>query len=303
MERKKILITGGTGTVGLYLTERLQKEGHQIVWLSRKAKTTTNGVKIYDWDVQKSHINPAAIVGITHVIHLAGAGVADEAWTEERKKEILESRVKSAELLFRNFAEAQIKPECFVSASATGYYGIDTGSTFLSENAPCGDGFLSEVCRSWEDSCQKFEQIGTRSVSLRIGIVLSKKGGAFEKMIMPVRLGLGAALGSGQQYISWIHAADLANMFYFAAFNNNLRGKFNAVAPNPVSNEDFNKTAAKVLGRPLFLPNIPSFFLEIVLGERAALVLGGNRVSAEKILQAGFLWQFPELTNAVKDLI
>jgi uncharacterized protein (TIGR01777 family) len=302
MESKKILITGGTGTVGLMITELLLAEGHKVVWLSRKKQSGKSNLEIYDWNIEKSYINPLALENVDAIVHLAGAGVADEAWSEERKKEIADSRILAAKLLFDAVSKSEKKPECFISASAVGYYGFDTGDVLLTETSNRGEGFLADICDDWEKAAFRFESIGVRTAALRIGIVLSKKGGAYEKMIMPVKFGLGAALGSGKQFISWIHVRDLARMFYFAVSNTKISGVFNAVADAPVTNEEFNKIAARVFEKPFWLPKVPSFFLEIALGERAALVLGGNRASAQKIKEAGFKFEFPTLEAAVRDL-
>ena len=237
-----------------------------------------------------------------YIIHLAGAGVADENWSEHRKQEILESRLLSTKLLYQAVEKATVRPKVIIAAAAIGYYGADTGNICLDESSPLGDGFLADVCRQWEIEIKKFENLGVRTVILRLGIVLSEKGGAYEKMILPIKIGMGAALGTGKQIISWIHIDDLVNMILYSLQNDRIEGIFNAVAPNPVNNEDFNRIASKVLHRPFWLPNVPSFLLELILGERSSIILGGNKVSAKKIKDAGFRFQFEELDTAIKNL-
>lgn len=299
---QNILITGGTGLVGQALTQLLLKEGYQVSYLSRSEQNIPN-IKTYLWDVKKQTIDAQAIQKADAIIHLAGAGVAEERWTNSRKQEILESRTDSTTLLVKALKDTSHAVKTFISASAIGYYGLDTGSALINEDSPAGNDFLAEVTKSWERSVEDISDLGIRTTKLRIGVVLSEKGGALPKIMQPVKFGAGAALGSGKQYMSWIHIKDLARMFLFVLQQDKMEGIYNAVGPNPLNNVEITQAIAKTLGRPLFLPNVPEFALKLMMGEMAGIVIGGNRVSSQKIEKAGFDFQFAEISPALKDLI
>jgi hypothetical protein len=299
---QNILITGGTGLVGQALTQLLLKEGYQVSYLSRSEQNIPN-IKTYLWDVKKQTIDAQAIQKADAIIHLAGAGVAEERWTNSRKQEILESRTDSTTLLVKALKDTSHAVKTFISASAIGYYGLDTGSTLINEDSQAGNDFLAEVTKSWERSVEDISDLGIRTTKLRIGVVLSEKGGALPKIMQPVKFGAGAALGSGKQYMSWIHIKDLARMFLFVLQQDKMEGIYNAVGPNPLNNAEITQAIAKTLGRPLFLPNVPEFALKLIMGEMAGIVTGGNRVSSQKIEKAGFDFQFAEISPALKDLI
>ncbi len=304
MIQKKILITGGTGLVGSLLTEQLKDAGHQVCYLSRSAGTK-NGVKAYRWDIEKQEIDGEALHGVDHIIHLAGAGVADDRWTDERKKVILDSRVKSTKLLYKTLSALQDKHQVksFVSASAIGYYGFHNSEEMLDESSSVGDDFLANVTQAWEESCEPIARLGIRVVKIRIGIVLSEKGGALQKIAQPVKWGVGAPLGTGNQYMSWIHIEDLCGIFRFALNNESMEGPYNGVAPNPLTNSDFTAKVAKVLRKPYFLPAVPAFILRLLLGEMAQIVLTGSKVSPDKIIEEGYMFRFKEADRALKNLL
>lgn len=299
---KNILISGGTGLVGEALVDKLLAKGYQVGVLSRSKRNDAKGLRYFTWDIKQEKVDPEAIAFADIVVHLAGAGIADGRWSASRKKEILQSRTESTRVLFEAFKKADKQPELFLGASAIGYYGADTGTAWQFESSGPGNDFLAEVVSKWEKSSEAFEKWGSRVVKLRIGVVLSTKGGALAKLAAPIKLGAGAPLGSGKQYMSWIHIDDLADMFVFAIENQNLQGIFNAVSPEPVSNAALTKIAAEILKKPLFLPNVPAFVLKLAFGEMAAVVLGGNKVSAEKIMDAGFTYHYPQAAPALKDL-
>ena len=227
------------------------------------------------------------------------------------KKEILESRTLSTQLLYNQLKETKTPLKAFVSASAIGIYGFDTGNQLLTEESPISTQFLADVVKKWEEEVQKIASIpnqngisgGIRVAKLRIGIVLSDKGGALVEMAKPVRLFAGAALGTGKQCLSWIHIDDLCKMFVFAVENDNISGEYNAVGVSVTTNEILTKAIAKALDKPLFLPNVPAFALNLILGEMAGMVLGGNNVSSEKIQKAGFKFDYTDLDTAVKKLL
>lgn len=297
---KNILITGGTGLVGTRLSELLEQKGYSVSLLSRKAGEGKR--KKYVWDLTTGHIDEAAIKQADYIIHLAGAGVFDKRWTPEYKKEIMASRVTSTQLLATKLASVPNNVKAIVTASAIGIYGFDTGDVLLTEDSPFGEGYLAEVCKNWEASIDAIKNI--RTVKMRIGIVLSEKGGALEQMAKPVDYFVGSPLGTGNQFVSWIHIDDMCALLIFALENEKLKGAYNAVAPNPVTNKTLTQKIAEVLKRPLWLPNIPSFMMKLIVGgEASSIVLGGNKVSSKKITEAGFSFQFPTLLTALSDLL
>jgi len=294
---KNILITGGSGLVGKKITLLLERKDYTVAWLSRNPEKYSQ--KSFAWDVDKYTMDPEAITWADGIIHLAGEGVADKRWTASRKKAILESRTNSTALLLETIEKSDEKPEAFISASAVGYYGFNTGDTLMDENGAAGNDFLAHVVIAWEDQVKKIEALGIRTVMLRIGIVLDNKGGALVEMLKPP---LAAPLGNGQQWMSWIAIDDLARMFFFALENKEVKGIYNAVGPKPASNEELTQKAAKKAGKLFMGMGIPGFVLKLVLGEMAQMVLGGNKVSSQKIKEAGFEFRYPNLEAALEKI-
>lgn len=298
-----ILLTGGTGTIGRRLTELLQQQNYQISYLSR-SKQDIPGVTVYEWDIETGQIDPQAIQTADHIIHLAGAGIADERWTDERKNTILASRTQSTELLATSLTKYEHHVGSFIGASAIGYYGGDTGDRPLTETSNGGTDFLAQVTRAWERSEDLLADLGIRTVKFRTGVVLTMAGGALPKLAQPVRLGAGAAIGSGQQYISWIHLDDLCRLYIEAIENKTWEGAYNAVAPTPVTNEGLTRAIAHQLHRPMLLPNIPNFVIKLMFGELAITVTGGNYVLNKRIAdETNFAYRFGELDVALRDLL
>lgn len=296
-----VLITGGTGTIGRRLTHLLQQQDYQVSVLSRTTKSVS-GVKTYQWDVKRGHVDPHAIQSADHIVHLAGAGVADERWTDARKDEILSSRTQSTELLARALAKNPHKVKSFIASSAIGYYGGDTGDRPLTETSSGGSDFLAQVTRAWERSEDEVAQLGIRTVKFRTGVVLTMAGGALPKLAQPIRLGAGAPIGSGQQYISWIHLNDLCQMYLRAIQDESWQGVYNAVAPTPVTNETLTRAIAGVLNRAMVLPNIPNFVIKLMFGELAITVTGGNYVLNKRISEeTDFQYQYGYLTKALEN--
>ncbi len=295
----KVLISGGTGLVGSRLTTLLLEKGYEVAHLSRSVRL--GRVQTFEWDIENSILNLDAVTGVDYIIHLAGSGVADGRWTAKRKKEITESRVKSSELIFKVLAENGHGVKAFVAASAVGYYGMDTGDVLCSEDSSRGRDFLSEVVVEWEASTSKIRKLGIPASQLRIGVVLDPHGGALGKMETPLKMGIGSPLGSGKQWVSWIHIDDLCRMIIYA-MENQLNDVFNAVAPNPVTNKELTKAMAQALGRPLFMPNVPSLVLKALFGEMATMILGGNRVSSDKIETDGFEFSFLSIESSLDNL-
>jgi uncharacterized protein len=298
---KNILITGASGLIGQRLTECLLQKGHRVSHLGRKVHEGT--IPSYTWDVPKRWIDPRALQQTDAIIHLAGAGIADKPWTPQRKKEILESRTHSTQLLYSELAKQQHSVKTMVSASAIGYYGFGGGDEVFTEASEPGTDFLASVTKQWETEVDALEKLSLRVVKIRIGIVLSENGGALKPMIVPVKLFVGSPLGTGRQYLSWIHIDDLCNLFIHAVENESMNGAYNGVAPTPATNAAFTKAIAHVLQRPLWLPNVPAFVLKVLLGEMAALVLEGSFVSAEKVQHTNFQFQYPELQGALRNLL
>lgn len=296
---KSVLISGGSGLVGSRLTQLLLQKGYQVAHLSRSA--SEGEVKTIKWDIEKMELDPSAIEPYDYIINLAGAGIVDESWTEERKKIIQESRTKTVALLARAVAQNTKKPISFVSASAVGYYGLKTSAHFFTEEDSPGDDFLAKTCVKWEESINEVAAMGVPTTTIRIGIVLSADGGALKEMANPIKFGVGAPLGNGKQYMPWIHIDDLCGIFIYA-FESKLQGVFNAGAPNQVNNKKFTTSLAKVLGKPLWLPNVPSFIMKLILGSRALLVLEGSRVSCKKVQAAGYKFKFEHLEDALEDI-
>ncbi len=293
---EKILITGGSGLIGQRITDLLEKKGYTVAWLSRSSQTNQ---KSFVWNVEKQEIDPEAMEWADAVIHLAGAGVAEKRWTPARKKLILESRTQSTQLLYTAIEKSSHRPSTFISASAVGFYGFNTGTALVDESSAAGSDFLAEVVVAWENEAKKMETLQLRTVLLRIGIVLDAEGGALGEMLKPP---VAAPLGSGDQWMSWIHVEDLARMFVFALEKTTLQGVYNAVAPNPATNQQLTQEAAQAKGKTYLGIGVPGFALKLVLGEMAAMVLGGNRVSCQKIQKAGFQFEFFELSAALKDI-
>ena len=296
---QSILITGGSGFIGSYLVPRLQSSGKTVSVIGRKISSNFSSFK---WDIDKKTIDSKCLDGIGTIIHLSGAGIADKRWTTNYKKEILESRINSSALLFETLKSVPNTVHTVISASAIGYYG-DTGNVWVEEDFRGPEDFLGTTCKEWEKSVRQFEGMGIRVAILRIGLVLAKNNGVLPALTLPIKYFLGAPLGNGKQYMSWIHIEDLCRMFDFVIDNKKMHGVYNAVAPGPVTNKIFTKQIAKIIHRPIWPINVPSFLLKLILGEKAAIVLRGQRVSSEKIRMAGFNFLHNDLENTLKLLL
>ncbi len=309
MSKPTILITGGTGLVGSRLTDKLLGYKYEVSWLSRNKKNHRSDVTVYEWNITQNYIEQGALETADAIIHLAGAGVADEKWSQKRKQIIRDSRILSTKLLYDTLAASEHYryskhfPKVFIGASAIGIYGLNTENQFITEESPHTDDFLAQVTKDWETEMDKFEKLNIPVTKLRIGMVLSKHGGALEKLALPVKFGAGAALGSGKQYLSWIHIDDLCEMFVKALETNTMRGAYNAVAPHPITNIQMTQKIAKILNRPLFLPNVPEFVLKLGLGEMATIVTGGSRISSKKIEKTGFEFKYQTIDEALENLL
>jgi uncharacterized protein (TIGR01777 family) len=301
-----ILLTGGTGLIGKALTKLLLEKGHSILILSRKKQTENSpseSIRYRYWNPVTQVIDEDAIREADHVIHLAGANVGEKRWTKKRKAEILQSRTRSGELLVNSIRKIPNQIQSVICASAIGWYGPDKKTIPFTENDPPDNSFLGETCKLWEQSILPVTEMSKRLVILRTGIVLSNKGGAFVELKKPLHFGMAAILGSGKQIISWIHIEDICRLYLYALEQVNITGIYNAVAPAPVSNEEFTLQLAKKMRPSFFIPvHVPEFALRLVLGEMSIEVLKSATVSAEKIRSAGFQFLYPSLESALHQL-
>jgi len=298
--KKNILITGASGLIGSRLIKILVEKGHGISVLSRQSKNF-NDLKSYTWDVEKQLLDLNAFDGIDTIIHLAGAGIADKRWTQKRKQELVDSRIKSTQLLYKTIKSLNAPVKNFISASAVGYYG-NRNDEILYEDSATGTGFLADCCKQWEQAVDEGLNLGIRVVKLRIGLVLSKQGGALSELAKPVNFFVGAALGSGKQWMPWIHINDLLSIFEKAVEDSKYSGTFNANSPFPVTNYEFTKILSKKLFRPLWPVNVPEFILKAMLGEMSSVVLNSNRTSSQKLLDMGFRFRYQALESALSEI-
>lgn len=304
----KVAITGATGFVGSRLVERLTEAGHQVLIFTRNLekgqrvfpKSAYPQLEIISYTPTQPGSWQEAIAGCDGVVNLAGAALADERWTPERKQEIIESRVRLTENLVSAIAAADPKPQVLVNASAVGYYGTSETATY-DETSPSGDDFLAEVCQKWEAAANKVKDSGTRLVIIRVGIVMGM-GGALAKMLTPFKLFAGGPLGDGNQWFSWVHRDDLVNLMIYSLTHPQVEGAYNGTAPNPVRMKEFCQTLGQVLNRPSWLP-VPGFALEALLGDAAKLVLEGQQVLPKQTQQTGFEYQYPQLKSALTEIL
>ena len=294
-----ILVTGASGLIGTALVSSLASSGHEVTRLVR-GQPPSEG-KTARWDPMAGTIETGAIEGVDAVVHLAGENIA-ERWTSAKKAKIRDSRVKGTQLLCETLTRLSSPPKTLVSASAVGYYG-DRGDAVLTEDSPPGQGFLSEVCRAWEAATEPAQQHGIRVVQLRLGVVLSAKGGALAKILPPFRLGLGGVLGSGQHYMSWIALDDAVGAIQHAIATDVLQGPTNAAAPRAVTNQEFTKTLGNVLGRPTAIP-LPAFAARLMFGEMAdEVLLASARIQPTKLVASGYQFRYPELEGALRHVL
>ncbi len=290
----RILITGGSGFIGRALSGELKNSGHEVIIATRRRNDSNDR---FTWDSHE--LIPQDIMsGFDAVVNLAGEPVAPGRWTKERKKRILASRVNATRALAESIRNANPKPKVLISASAVGYYGPH-GDEYVTEETPPASDFLAGVCRAWEAEALKAEELGVRVVLVRIGGVLGADGGALAQMVIPFKFFLGGQIGNGKQWFSWIHRDDMAGIIKYALENESVSGPVNATAPGPVTNREFSRALGKALHRPSFFA-VPGIVIKLSLGELGGMLLTGQRVLPEKVLNAGYKFKYPEVGEALR---
>ena len=298
---KTVLLTGGSGMIGIRLSEILIDKGYNVIWLSRKRDINAQ-IPHYRWHYQNNEIDQEALYKADVIIHLAGSNLSKGFWTRHKKKEIVESRVQTTKLLLATTMLMSKRPETFISASGVGYYGMHTSDKIYSEeDLPAHNDFLSRVCKMWEDTALRFNKdLGIRTVILRTAFVISKDSGGFKKMKSLAQFGMAAPLGTGKQFVSWIQLDDLCNMYVKAIEDKTMQGVYNAVAPEKITNSEFMRVLAKEMKRPFFFPKIPALLLRLLMGETSGMILKGSSVSSQKIMATGYKFQYPTLKEAIR---
>jgi len=298
----KVLITGATGLIGNELVSLLLQNGVSIHYLTTSKKKIENELnyKGFYWNPEQGIIDENCLMGVDAIIHLAGATIS-KRWTKSYKQEIIESRLLSSAVLFKALKNNPNQVKQIVSASGTAIYPNNDKVIYDENSKEIDNSFLGNVVFKWEESADKFKSLGLKVCKLRTGIVLSNKGGALVEMAKPIKMGLGSPFGTGKQIQSWIHIHDIAALYFFA-ISNDLEGVYNAVAPNPVSNEKLTMTIATVLKKPLFMPNIPKFMMKFILGEMHVLLFENRNLSAQKIIDKGFVFKYKTIEKALENI-
>lgn len=299
-----VLITGGTGMIGRRLVNHLIKHGHLVTVVSRQPYRPAHlPAKIYfeQWDGATAKGWGHRIEEVDAIVNLAGAGLADQRWTDERKKNIVDSRKRAGEAIVEAVRAAQIKPKVLIQSSGVGYYGTSLDAA-MTESSPPGNDFLAEVCKAWEASTEAVEEMGVRRVITRSGVVFDPQGGALPKMVLPFRLFAGGPVGSGRQWLPWIHYYDEVEAVRFLIEEPSIRGPVNVTSPQPVRNREFAKAVGRVLKRPAFAP-APGPLLKLIFGEMATVILEGQQVLPARLEANRFKFKFPEIDGALRDLL
>jgi uncharacterized protein (TIGR01777 family) len=295
MKPQRVLITGGSGLIGSAIRKELKNQGIEYTYLTTSASRAKDSAEAFHWNPREGSMDEKALEGVDTVVHLAGSTI-NQPWTEKGKKDIIDSRVESTQTLLKALQNIPHSVKRVVVASAIGWYKNEFENWQKEDDSP-GEGFLSEAVIRWEEELQKLHDYNLAIV--RVGVVLSKDGGALPTIVLPVKLGIGGPIGSGKQYMPWVHIDDIVGIFMFLMENHDKKGIYNGVAPEPETNAAFTKKLAKALRRPAFFPAVPSFMMRLILGERADMVLRSSKVSAEKISQAGYTFKFSKLENAL----
>ncbi|HEX2921320.1 MAG TPA: TIGR01777 family oxidoreductase [Bacteroidales bacterium] len=300
--KEKVLISGGTGFIGKYLSAKLVNRGYEVSFLGRTSQKNS-GILSYSWDIENDEIEKGAIETADYIIHLAGANIGEKRWTKKRKQLIIDSRVKTSRMILNKINKTNTKLNAFISASAIGYYGLKTTDKIYSETDTSSNDFLGEVCRKWEEAAENFARSGIRTVKIRTAVVLGKERGAFANILKPARSGFALVIGNGKQFMPWIHIDDLCDIYIKAIEDKCMNGPYNAVAPDHKTNKDIMKALAIALKKRLLFIKIPEFLFKTIFGEMSGILLNGSRVSSENIVNAGYRFKFADLESALEDIL
>lgn len=296
----RILITGATGMVGKALCSHFTQAGYKLNILSRNPSKDTRQIRHYSWDVEKMEIDLLAFDDVETILHLAGANIAEKRWTDQRKKELISSRKDTTQLLRDTIEKHQFPVKLIISSSAVGYYGAITKSSILNENSPAGSDFLADICKTWEKEALKFNELGIRTVIFRKGIILSEKGGFYQKLKPLAKKGINTTFGTGQQVMPYVSLNDLIQAYQYSIDHPKIKGVYNMVSPEIVTMNELATSLNLSFGKGKFTPRIPSFALKLVLGEQSSMLLNGTAVSSAKITSEGFVYRDTNIKELFK---
>jgi hypothetical protein len=296
---RRVVITGGTGFIGMRLSALLESENYEVVHLSRSRKEVER-FRSYRWDPGSGYCDKDAFRDGDTVIHLAGANIGEKRWTERRKRVIVRSRIKAAGLIYKATVGSGIRPDAFITASGKDYYGTSISEKIYRENDPPGNDFMGKVCRLWEAAADPFEAAGIRVAKIRTALVLAPEGSAISKLTAPARVGLIIRLGPGSQYFPWIHIDDLCNVYLKTVSDETMSGPFNASAPEHITHDMLISVIARQKKLPVFLPHIPEWLLNLVLGEMSMVLTTGSRISPQRLIRSGFEFRYPDIDGALR---
>ncbi|MCC9071480.1 TIGR01777 family oxidoreductase [Flavobacterium sp. F-65] len=296
---KNILLTGGSGFIGKKLSNLLISQGYSVSILTRTERKASENITYYKWNIENNYIDEVSVLKADYIIHLAGEGIAEKKWSNKRKKEIIDSRDKPINLIYSVLKKNNKSLDAFISASAVGIYGAFTSENICTEESPAANDFLGETCQKWETATECIKLLGIRTVIIRTGLVLGKGDGFLKKLVPLFKYRLGSIIGTGKQYMPWIHIDDLCNIYLLAITNTNMNGPYNAAVADDTNNAIFSKALANIYGYSIWLPKVPSFVIKLVMGEMSKIVLTGQRVSAQKIKNAGFKFKYSNLKPAL----
>ena len=296
----KILITGGSGLLGSALTKKILKNNIEVVHVTSNISSKYD-VKNYFWNWEKNEIDENCFTGVSHIVHLAGAGIAAKAWTKKRKEQIVKSRVLTTRLMLSKITEQSLPISTFISASAVGIYGAQKSEKIFNEEDEPFEDFMGNCCKQWENSVDKFEKI-SRVIKLRLGVILDKNYGALPRIANMVKNGIGSPLGDGQQYMPWIHIEDAVNIFFNSIINEKISGTFNVVSSDYITNSELTKKIGEVFNKKIWLPNVPSFVLKFLYGEMSDTILKGVKVSNEKLKEIELKLKYEKIEDALSEI-
>lgn len=298
---RKILIAGGTGFVGKQLISYLSEKGYELSVLTRHRSPSYGSVAYFQWDVEKAYIDEEAFVGVDTIINMTGANIGEKRWTEKRKREVLDSRVNSIQLLHKYVSENNFPIKTLISSSAVGYYGAVTTDIIFDESSSKGNDFLAAICSQWENAARQFTNFGTRVIILRKGVVVGKEGGMYQKMAPLAKRGINPAVGTGEQYMALIDMRDLTRLYDFLLTHPEISGIFNAVSSEHITMNGLANEFLAHFGKKSFLPNVPSFIVRLLFGEMATMLLNGSRINNEKIKQHEFVFLYDTLEKSLEN--